>query len=362
MRYRHFEELRPVCPHCLRSRGAVSPLLLGVVEVEEPGGVRWGTLLCSDTDCGLEYPVIDGIPVLVPDVRGWMAANGHLVLARSDLPPVLEGVVGDASGPDSAFNITRQHLSSYGWDHYGDLDPAHPEDSRAGAVARCLAAGLERIVSGLGEVPEGPVLDLGCAVGRSSFELAERCGGLVLGLDMNWPLLALARRVLETGEADYPLRRVGIVYDRRRVPVTFAGMERVDFWLADALTPPFAPERFGLVAALNVLDCVSSPPALLHAIERSVAPGGAALLATPFDWATQATPVEAWLGGHSQRGDDSGDGEAVLRRLLTPGVHPQSVARMELVGEPWDLPWQVRLHARARMEYLSYIVAMRASA
>ncbi|MGF7172668.1 methyltransferase domain-containing protein [Azospirillum doebereinerae] len=361
MRLGHFERLNPVCPHCLWTRGTAVPLALGVVEAEvagpEGGDVRWGTLLCTDPGCAMEYPIVDGAPVLVPDPRGWMAANGHLLTTRADIPPVMEGVLGDAFGPDSAFNATRQHLSSYGWDHYGDRDrQPGGEAEAAGSVVRCLSAGLGR----LGPLPAGPILDLGCAAGRTSFELAGRTDDLVLGLDLHWPLLALARHVLDTGEAVYPLRRSGIVYERRRAEARFPGAERVDFWIGDALAPPFAPGSFALVTAMNLLDCVASPPALLHAIDRAVAEGGGALLATPFDWATQATPVEAWLGGHSQRGDDAGRCEAVLARLLTPGAHAQSVTRLRLDGEPLEVPWTVRMHDRARMQYAAHLVALRA--
>ncbi|MBP2298721.1 methyltransferase domain-containing protein [Azospirillum picis] len=375
MRLAHFEQLGPVCPRCLAGRGAAVPLVLGIVE--EGGAtadVRWGTLVCGDPGCAMEYPIVDGAPILVPDPRGWMASNGHLLTARTDVPAAMDGVLGDGFGPDSAFNATRQHLSSYGWDHYADLDPEFgphfdPEfgaDGRrdapagqAGSVVRCLAAGLAPL-GDAAALAAGPVLDLGCAAGRTSFELAERTGGLVLGLDLHWPLLMLARGVLERGEAVFPLRRAGIAYERRRVEARFAAAERVDFWIADALFPPFAPRRFALVAAMNLLDCVASPPALLQAVDRMVADGGGAVLATPFDWSTQATPVEAWLGGHSQRGDDGGRCEAVLARLLTPGAHEQSVERLRPCAEPMDMDWTVRMHDRARMTYTAHIVTLRA--
>ncbi len=355
MRLSHFERLRPVCPRCLATRGVAVPLALGIVEAAGADAVRWGTLVCGDDACAMEYPIVDGAPILVPDLRGWMAANGHLLTTRTDIPAAMEGVLGDGFGPDSAFNATRQHLSSYGWDHYGDLDPATP-DGQAGSIVRCLAAGLER----LGPLPAGPALDLGCGAGRTSFELAARGEDLVLGLDLHWPLLMLARRVMERGEAEFPLRRSGIAYDRQRIEARFAGTERVDFWIGDALFPPFAPRGFALVAAMNVLDCVASPPALLRAIDGMVADGGGAVLATPFDWSTQATPVEAWLGGHSQRGDDAGRCEAVLARLLTPGAHPQSVERLQLLGEPSDISWTVRMHDRAVMQYRTHLMMLRA--
>lgn len=355
MRRSHFDALKPVCPRCRQTRGVLSPLVLGVVEEEDAAGIRSGTLHCTDPSCWLEFPIIDGAPILVPDVRGWVAANIHLLTEREDLPPLLESLLGDGAGPDSAFNVARQHRSSYAWDHYADLDPEEPPGSaRAGGVGRCLEAGLRR----LDTAPASPAIDLGCACGRAAFELAGRTEGLVLGIDLNWPLLRVARRVLESGEAVYPRRRVGLVYDRRRVPVRFDGMERVDFWIADAQAPPFADDAFAFAAALNLLDCVASPPALLESMDRLVRPGGAAVLATPFDWSSGATRVEAWLGGHSQRGPQDGASEAVLRLLVTPGAHPQSTRRLAPAGEPVEVDWAVRLHERSTMLYRAHVVVL----
>ena len=46
---------------------------------------------------------------------------------------------------------------------------------------------------------------------------------------------------------------------------------------------------------------------------------GGLVLTTPYDWSA-AVPVDAWLGGHSQRGPHQGSSEPILRGLLTPGT------------------------------------------
>ena len=78
---------------------------------------------------------------------------------------------------------------------------------------------------------------------------------------------------------------------------------------------------------------------------------GTAILSTPYDWSQGVTPVEAWIGGHSQRGFHQGGGESLLRDLLTPGGHPQSVEGLRLVAEAMDVPWQERLHNRNVVSY-----------
>lgn len=326
------------------------------MDVEDETGVRFGALICSNPACQLEFPIIDGAPILVADVRGWISANLAHLNARDDLPERALSQLGDCAGADSAHNAARQHQSSYAWDHWGEFDADWGGAAAPGGVARLLRAGLELLADA--PLAEGPALDVGTACGRAAFEIAAATGRLTLGIDLNWPLLKIARQALEGGAVSYPRRRVGVVFDQRRFAVAAAEAELADFWVADALAPPFADHGFGLISALNVLDCVGSPVGLLQSLDRATGEGGAAVLATPFDWSPAATPMEAWIGGHSQRGPDSGAADSLLRRLLTPGAHPQSLTRLRLAARS-EQEWSVRLHERAVMTYASALYALR---
>lgn len=179
MRRGHLEALGPVCPVCRASSGLGSPLRLAHVEREEDGHIFEGALHCTHSGCLREFPIIDGIPFLITNLRQYVADNALAIFARRDLSEYMESLLGDCCGPNSAFEQTRQQVSSYAWDHYGDVDPKEaPGDPRPGAVLRNLTAGLELAAA----PPPGPVLDVGCAVGRSSFALAERTEELVLGV------------------------------------------------------------------------------------------------------------------------------------------------------------------------------------
>ncbi|HRJ61008.1 MAG TPA: class I SAM-dependent methyltransferase [Azospirillaceae bacterium] len=337
-------------------------MLLAAADVEDETGVRFGALVCSNAACQLEFPIIDGAPILVTDVRAWLAGNFAAVNARDDLPDRALSQLGDCVGADSAHNAFRQHQSSYAWDHWGAFDDdSGGANASPGGVARLLRAGLELLgPSPLVEGPalDAPVLDVGTACGRAAFDLAASTGRLTLGVDLNWPLLKIARQALERRAVSYPRRRIGVVFDQRRFSVAVPCAELVDFWVADALALPFADQRFGLISALNLLDCVGSPVGLLQTLDRLTAAGGAAVLATPFDWSPAATPMEAWIGGHSQRGPDLGAADALLRRLLTPGAHPQSLTRLRLAAESQQ-EWRVRLHERAVMTYVSALFGLK---
>jgi SAM-dependent methyltransferase/uncharacterized protein YbaR (Trm112 family) len=345
--------LRPLCPVCLAA-GRDAELALAAVAREEGGHLVEGALGCPSADCRREYPVIDGVPLLLADLRGRVAGSLLEILARDDLDETTESLLGDCAGPGSAFDATRQQLSIYGWDHWGDLDPEASTGpcTIPGSVLRLLA----RAVPHLLDLPPGPVLDLGCATGRTTFELAATTGRPALGVDLAFAMLRLAAGALRHGRVRYPRRRVGVVYDRRQFPVAPPARERVDFWLADALALPFPAGTFAAIVALNVLDCVADPHALLTALPRLLVPGGRAVLTTPYDWSPHVTPIEGWLGGHSQRGPGRGAGEPVLRALLTPGAHPASIEGLQLIAEEVGLPWRVRLHERSAMDYRVHLV------
>src|SRR5690606_62539 len=106
--------LRPLCPVC-RLAGRETALEISVIEEERAGDVVSAILACGA--CGAEYPVMDGIPVIVPETRRFVQDNLFYLMARSDLPAKLESLLGDAAGPGSGLESIRQHVSSYVWDH-----------------------------------------------------------------------------------------------------------------------------------------------------------------------------------------------------------------------------------------------------
>ena len=346
-------------------------LVLVEVLAEQGDAVISGVLHCPNPACQLEYPIIDGIPVIVPELRTLLTERGIELLLRDDIDPLLESMFGDAMGPGGWFDVMRQTVSSYAWDGWADLDPDEAvvevgggtvgagEGAAPGPVPGAVRRCLERLLEMAGPV-EGVarVLDVGCAAGRSAFLLAERhAGALVLGIDMHLGLLRLAQGALR-GVVSYPRRRIGLVYDRRRFAVSPGGAERVDFWACDALALPFAAGAADLVAALNVLDCVAEPRRLLAGLAEVLRGEGRLLLATPYDWSTRATPVETWIGGHSQRAAHRGAAEPFLRTLLSEGEHPQSVGGLRVLEEVAAWPWQTRLHERSSVSYRSHLLAL----
>ena len=347
MRIGHLEAFAPVCPACRVRGDGAHPITLGEVFEARGGHVLQGMLRCSHEACQREYPIIDGVPLLLAQIRDQLSGQALGVLMRDDLDPALESLIGDCCGPGSEYDTVRRHLSHYAVDHWGEFDPEPWTGS--GAVVRLLDQVAEMAA------PEpGLAVDLGCSVGRSSFELAERTGGLVVGIDLNLSMLRLASRALRMGRVVYPRRRVGVAFDRRDHPVHPPASDQVDFWAADVAALPFRDHSIQTALSLNLIDCLPDPYDHLKTLGRVLAPGGLGLLATPYDWSPGATRIQGWIGGHSQRGEDQGDPVARIRNLLTP-----EASGLTLAHERDGLTWEVRSYERSRTVYSCHAVAVR---
>jgi SAM-dependent methyltransferase len=290
-----------ICPTCRKhtDRG------LEMYTVERAGDL----LRCRG--CSREYPILDEIPVLLREVDslGFFAPLDH--------PEALATLA--ATGPDGApLPHMVEQLSSYlpAWE-----------------------SGFEGLARKLRDRPRVDLaLEIGCGVGRGLFELA-RDARAVVGLDRSGAFLRAARTLLSGKEMPYARRMAGRSYVKASVksPGTVSNVELI---CGDALDPPFAPEQFQRIVALNVLDSVRSPRALLHHIHQLAVPGAEILLASPYAWRDDVVPPSERLG--------AADPAAALReeiRALDWSVEDEA-----------DVPWTLRRDARASSLYQTHFV------
>jgi len=354
LRLRHFHELQPICPVCRSAESeAAFPLEISHAIREKRENVIEGLLRCTNTACQYEYPIIDGIPLILPNLREYLSANAEALRTRDDLSDTLQSVFGDCCGPGTTIETARQQVASYAWGHYGDLDPQNNEPDAGSTVDV-----FQSFTADVSSLPDGPVLDIGCAVGRIAFELAEQTGRLTLGIDVNASMLRVAAHALHQSEARYPHRHTGVVYEERKFPLEFTQAGQVDFWGCDALALPFNPQSFAHVSCLNTLDSVHSPLGLLQSISRAAKPSATVHLGCPYDWSSAVTPIEGWIGGHSQRAPHGGRPEVLLNAILQDGVDGVS-GQFDTEQECNDVPWIVRLHDRSRMHYSLHALGLR---
>lgn len=183
----------------------------------------------------------------------------------------------------------------------------------------------------------GHALDLGCAVGRASFELARGGFKKVTGLDFSTRFFRLAARMQEEGYLRYAFPEEGEVVSFHEIDLKKLGLdavrERVQFSQADACNLPEKFSGYDLVLAANLIDRLYSPRRFLTSIHERMNPGGLLVIASPYTWLEEFTKREEWLGGYREAGEPvwTLDG---MKRTLAP--------HFRLLGEPQDVPFVIR--------------------
>lgn len=137
-------------------------------------------------------------------------------------------------------------------------------------------------------------LDLGCAVGRSAFEMSRSCGH-VTGVDFSQAFIRAAEALRVGGSLAYERSeeasmRTGL---SARRPAGVDG-ENLRFLQGDAMDLPSDIGVFDRVHAANLLCRLSDPKKLLVRLPSLVKPGGELVLATPCTWLEEFTPMENW--------------------------------------------------------------------
>lgn len=135
-------------------------------------------------------------------------------------------------------------------------------------------------------------LDIGCAVGRSSFELSKICDQVV-GIDYSASFIEAANEMRLNGSISYRIKESGQVGHTTiaRVP-EHSQPEHTQFLCADAMNLPDDLGQFDFVHAANLICRLPDPAQLLNRLPSLVVTGGYLVLATPCTWLNEFTPPE----------------------------------------------------------------------
>ncbi len=142
-------------------------------------------------------------------------------------------------------------------------------------------------------------LDLGCAVGRSTFEMARRCRE-VIGVDFSRSFVDAAERLRQGKGIPYGRVEEGSVVSHltARAPAD-VDRGRVRFLQGDAAALPSDIGTFDRVHAANLLCRMPDPALLLARLPALVRDDGHLLLTTPCTWLESFTPPEKWPQGRT---------------------------------------------------------------
>jgi len=155
--------------------------------------------------------------------------------------------------------------------------------------------------------PKRKALDIGCAIGRSTFELA-RGFEEVTGVDFSARFIQEAQRLKENGLLRYSMPTEGELEAFHEVNLADFDLEevrhKVSFWQADACNLKPLYKNYDLIFAGNLIDRLYDPKKFLDSLASRINGGGLLILTSPYTWQEESTPKEKWIGGYKRDGEN----------------------------------------------------------
>lgn len=188
---------------------------------------------------------------------------------------------------------TEKLLAEYLLFHYGSAEEILGNRMRAVDLSAALDFPV-RTATRFTAGEAGRALDLGCAVGRSTFELARTCRE-VIGIDFSSSFISTAE-ALRRGET---IRYSRLEEASISTPLSASapvGIEadRLAFETGDAMNLQPDLGAFDRVHAANLLCRLPEPQRLLDRLPALVKSGGELVLVTPCTWLEEFTPPQNW--------------------------------------------------------------------
>jgi putative 4-mercaptohistidine N1-methyltranferase len=194
----------------------------------------------------------------------------------------------------SAIYETDKTLSEYLLFHYGAAEEVLP---LAGFAPQGMQDALDFAVRtprhfSAAQRPRG--LDLGCAVGRSTFEMSRTCDETI-GIDFSHSFIAAAEELRQGREIPYQRREEGALTTPLIAKVALAvDTKKIRFLQGDAMNLAADLGTFDRVHAANLLCRLAEPLKLIDRLLELVNAGGELVIATPCTWLEEFTPPENW--------------------------------------------------------------------
>ena len=143
-------------------------------------------------------------------------------------------------------------------------------------------------------------LDLGCATGRATYELAREFDK-VEGIDFSVRFVQAGAKLKDDGYLAFSTKEEGEIAVDKKITIEELGYEnlkdKVSFWQGDAcnLKPNFT--GYDLIMATNLIDRLYNPRLFLDTIDERLNDDGILVITSPYTWQESSTAKEFWLGG-----------------------------------------------------------------
>lgn len=192
---------------------------------------------------------------------------------------------------------TNDLVSQYLEFHYGD---------EYFQVPNFCVSGIAQVMQIIQPKSIKRALDIGCAVGRATFELAKYFE-YVDGIDFSARFIQEAYVLTQQGEKHYTIRTEGDLVECKSIKLDELGYthlaQKVNFMQGDAcnLKPQYTD--YDLVFAANLIDRLSDPNVFLTDIRSRINQGGYLVITSPYTWLEEFTTKSNWLGGRKVNGE-----------------------------------------------------------
>ena len=224
-------------------------------------------------------------------------------------------------------------LSEYLFFHFGKPQEFSPFELGFSSTLSFPKRVVEEM---LPEKTGGSALDLGCAVGGSSFCLS-RYFDAVRAVDFSKQFIEAAKNLKEKRQLEVDIVIEGDVSKRVKLELeSDVRLEKVQFEVGDACNLPADIGQFDFVLAANLICRLESPKKLIKKFKDLVKPDGHLVIASPYTWLEEFTKKDQWLGGYS-------DTHGAVRSLEALRESLESHFSLELTKE---LPFMIREHER----------------
>lgn len=190
-------------------------------------------------------------------------------------------------------------------------------------------------------------LDLGCATGRATFELAKEFDE-VEGIDFSARFVQVGVKLKEDGKIFFSSVEEGEILSHKKVTIKELGYEtlreKVSFWQGDACNLKSNFQGYDLIMATNLIDRLYNPQFFLESVDERLNHEGILVLTSPYTWQESSTKKDFWLGGYMNE-----DGKEIrtidtLKELLG--------GKFELLHHE-DVPFVIKETARKYQHTLS---------
>lgn len=186
---------------------------------------------------------------------------------------------------------TDEQISQYCEFHYGD---------EYYGVKNFPKTSVELLKPYFESINQKKALDLGCSVGRSSFELAKYFDE-VLGIDFSANFINVGVKLKKYDSLTFKVTTEGDLFDEKTISLKEFGLEeikeKVTFMQGDACNLKDIYTGYDLIFCSNLIDRLYYPQKFLDDIPNRVNKNGLLVLLSPYTWLEEYTPKENWLGG-----------------------------------------------------------------